>query len=955
MTGIFRIASDLVAQAVTEAQTLQATPPDTPDPGTPANPPTPTVLPQWLRPVGAAICRAAARFGSSAPWTACLSRSPAQDRPDPEATLRIRDERHAIGFNFLEQLEQGGNFQPYWEEIIRTGAEVDVLGGLEESVNEPEVLLSSLGILERWGGAGAGSHQEILDYQSRLTQAVAEDSGQGSVELTDEILRWFPSYLQNLAPYEDSFRNFPGPRFPHHINTASEFLANQNPEEISTRDVATLSMLIALEPHFQANPETGTARRELLTGLTGDGYTDLRGASQTYRDALRHYLTRSLEISYGREALLDGLPPQNAQSELAGMSLPNFVQRPVALAFTRFAEGQAENLHQLFGDFGHLEATISTVQGLNMIWDAQDLIGQYDPSRIGLLDDWFLDDSEISHLRNFSEEAQSRAGHMDEGLGHLRNASSPEERVLALNRFQEHRNWWQERWGTDPVFFNQLRDQVDDISLMNEGRDGMGSLMETTALTLATLGTASLASLAGRIGRTARALEAGTTGIESAATLGSRALSTLRETALFEGVSLAWDSQVDPGRRVSLESSTGEDLARNGLRFFQTLGLFGTMNAVHRPFQGALQGIENLLVSTPTLRGNLGLRAREGLLRIGESAAEVFGNAAYQTLFDSTFGQLRGLWGGPTFSFEESLANYFNPQNLAMTLPLTGINNFIGWIGRRFTRRQAPPVPVVPEESSDSTPTRQGFPDATAWMRESLGPNQRIRINNEEWVNLLRLEDDYLIYRVVGRDEQGRGVQTELPAEITSELLGDNFLQLPPLEIRPTENGLSPYRLQSAQDYLSEPILVSPQLDPVTGRWVYYAVDGHHRLFSAFQSGQDSIRARLTDTDPAALEIRMLGREGFPIPPSIDLLQIDPSRLDGFEGDMGLPAQRRRALIDAGLNPGNLSEAQLGDVYHWLQLNGVRSRLLTDDERHWLGSEVPSGWDGKTLRGLLAR
>ncbi len=948
--GIFRIASNLVAAARQESQNASPSPVSTLNENQNPDPAPPAALPPWLRSGTVGLSRAAARFGSSAAYTGISS---------DEQVRRARQEWRAVGRNLWEQLEPGGNFQPYWDQTLRTGAEVDVMGSLEESVNETEVLLSSLNILVRWGGAGTASQRELLDYRSRLSETLAAEGMQNSPELEDEILRWFPSYLQNLAPDDAPGRW--SRQYPNPLNHAAEILAAQDPEEISTRDVAAFSMLIAMAPHFQ----TTTLHQEILNGLTGDGHPDLEAAAQSYRNAVRGYLTRSLEIAYGREALEAGLPPQNAEGGLSGMALPNYQQRPVAEGFERFIRSQPENLSELLGDFGHLEATIASVQGLNSIWDAEETIGQFDPSRIGFLDDWFLADSEIERLRVFSDEAQSRAASLEDGLAILNSAASDSwGRQTALRRFEEHRRDWEDRLGTEEAFFDQLGHQVQDISQMNQGRDAMGALLETGVLSLATMGAGSLLNLAGRLGRTARNLEAGTTAVEGAAGIGSAgnaALSTLREAAIFESASLVWDSQVDPGRRVSTENGTGEDLGRNAVRFFQTLGLFGTMNAVHRPFQRALRGIENLLGSTPSLRGNLALRTREGLLRVSESLAEVGGNAAYQTLFDSTFGQLRGLWGDPTYSIDESLAHYFNPQNLAMTLPMTGINNFLSWAGRRLFRRN-PVAPEVPGGKVEPSLVAPASSDPLSWMRDSLAPNQRVRINQEEWVNILRVEDDYLIYRVNGRDEQGRPVRMEMPCEITPELLRDNFMELPLLQIRPTENGLSPYRLQSARDYLSEPVLLTPQID-LSGQVVYYAVDGHHRLYDAYQDGHPTARVRLTDTDPAALEIRMLGREGFPVPPSIDLLQIDSARLDGHEGDLGLPAQRRRALIEAGLNPSQLSETQLAEAYQWLVLNGVireegaqriTSRLITEDERHWLSTELPPNWDVETVRGMFS-
>ncbi|HSA59500.1 MAG TPA: FHA domain-containing protein [bacterium] len=575
----------------------------------------------------------------------------------------------------------------------------ELLGQYEESQNDGPVLSVALTALELWGTGDADLHRELTDHRLRLSQALESGDDEAAAAAEDEALAWIPRYAAGMLRISGD------ECVPRELLT---FLSEQPAEEIAVVDVAALALEAAFQPYHTGD---GYGFLHEMTASVESADYRLAEWSRAYLDTARHWLAWRLDGIYGREALEAGLPPADESHGDDALALTAYFSRPVADAYEAFRSADYEEATALFTDFRRLVRMASVTDRMNTLWDTREITDQYNTQDdlrwnellwfspgadhldqpIGPWDAAFVDSDYFERMRDFGEECFSRLGLLEGMLTILSRAGTTEERTGALRETAGLQAQLEERFGTDVAFYDQLPRTVRDLVENNAARSQMSSLLETVVVSAFTFGTGAVLRNLAEAGRALPwAFRAG-----EMTRLG-RAYSWVRDAALFEGSSLAIDAALDPGRRVSPESSTGANLARTALGYVETVGLFGVLHALGAPFQAAENRIVRGLRLASGWGERLSLHAEDLIVRLSRLGTEASGMAAYSTTFESTVGQVRGLWGDDTFSFAENAAQFFGPESLARNLALIGVMRAVGLIGETLTPRNAAALALLP-------------------------------------------------------------------------------------------------------------------------------------------------------------------------------------------------------------------------------------------------------------------
>lgn len=239
-------------------------------------------------------------------------------------------------------------------------------------------------------------------------------------------------------------------------------------------------------------------------------------------------------------------------------------------------------------------------------------------------------------------------------------------------------------------------------------------------------------------------------------------------------------------------------------------------------------------------------------------------------------------------------------------------------------------------------------------MRDVLQVGLSIRVGERNGT-ITGMSAGSVAYEYVTTNAQGRRVRTTATTPITDSLLTDNFAEIPLSEIRPTENALSRYRLESAANHLDEPIDVAAFYDPATGRTEYFAMNGHHRLRAASDAGRETTRVLFIGYDRESVDGRFqrASEKGLPIPERVADLTVDPTRFDDYRGN-GIEAEgHRRSLHGAGLGVSGLSDQRLQEAADWVRSEGLEGRPVSEADTVRMANDLRAqGWNPEELASL---
>ncbi len=609
-------------------------------------------------------------------------------------------------------------------------AQIDVISNYQESENEAEVLIASLNIIELYGIGNSQRRRELTMLRNQLQLALVEEDPEVLAELEVQTSAWLVHYAQDVYRPADWRERQSNGQWREPINCAIDFLAEQYADEMSVQDVALFASIVALEPHRAGSSEITQLQRDCSVALGSAGEIDFSSLATPYNEFVHQSMIETLDSIYGREAMLAGLPPQDTSHGDHAYAMAAYFDRPVGEAFEQFLSADPNDFEAMTAEFNRILRMASIVDRMNTLWDVREIVGQYHNVNLIDWDEIFLEDESLAYLRAFGEECYSRLNHLDSALNDLADARTPEEIEAAFLEADHDIAVMADRFGSEEVFFQDLLGNgdpdddyydgmVNQILEMNEGRDAMVRLIETTAMVVVTFGVGAVASRVGtslgrywvtfhetaQVTQTAtamtrlRAILGTTRGLNATGglSIGGYAYNAFQMGTLFESSAIVIDSLAHGERRIDLERTGGQHALSFGFGYVQSIGLFGALDLVGRPFMMWADDLARMGFSADTfwLRrlyngAEFGVRTMNVLADVGAAVTE-------NIVLDSTLGQLRPLWGDEAYSFLEILEQNLSGEGLWNHFMTVGLIRAGGLMNSGSLVRRPRQENVVPE------------------------------------------------------------------------------------------------------------------------------------------------------------------------------------------------------------------------------------------------------------------